>query len=406
MKILYIHQYFSTPEGATGTRSYSFAKAMQARGHSVTVLCGTSSQSSSGLVGNFARGRREGSIDGIRVIQFSGNYSNRLGPWSRVKEFVSFAVRASLEVTFGARHDVVLASSTPLTVVLPALAGLKFRSMPFVFEVRDSWPDILIEMGVMRNPIVIFFARLLETVAYRSASAVVALAPSIQEKAVLVRGNREGVFMVPNGSDLLLFTPKLGARQLEKGSESLDLKVVYAGTHGHANGLGFLLSTAELLNHRGVQNVCFVFIGDGSKKESLVATAAELQLSNVEFLPSIPKSDLAKLLPMMSIGLQILEKVEGFRDGTSPNKFFDYLASGLPVITNYPGWVAEVISNHRCGWVVDSPDELANLLQGLAIDTSVLREYGSRSRSVAENLFDRREQANRVCEVVESVCSG
>ena len=209
--------------------------------------------------------------------------------------------------------------------------------------------------------------------------------------------------MVPNGSDLSLFTPRLPERGSSEPNGPTDLRVVYAGTHGRANGLGFVLSTAKELQDRGVANVCFVLVGDGSEKPKLLELATNFELSNIEFLPPMPKEDLANLMPGLSIGLQVLARVEGFENGTSPNKFFDYLASGLPVVTNYPGWVSEVVSDYRCGWTVESTDELADLLQGLASDSDLLRQFGARSRSVAENLFDREEQARRACEIIEGV---
>lgn len=400
MRILYIHQYFSTPLGATGTRSYSFATELASRGHEVTVLCAQSSSGESGLSGNFRFGRRQGSVGNFTVVEFRGQYSNEQSKVMRSLEFVSFAARASLEVLSARRFDIVFASSTPLTVAIPALISRVFRRRPFIFEVRDSWPDILIEMGVLKSPWVVRLAKLLETAAYTTADSVIVLAPSTLEHVSAIRKSDSRVHLIPNGSDVKQFIPKIGADTDESKKFSL-LNAVYSGTHGLANGLHFLLTTAQILEQRGIQEVKFHFFGEGSKKKELVSRAHQKRLSNVTFNPAVPKSVLAKILPSMSVGLQILEQVDGFRDGASPNKFFDYLASGLPVILNYPGWIGSRVEAARCGWVVQSPTELADLLVHLSRNPLTLVQYGRRSRALAEVEFNRANHAVQFAEIVE-----
>lgn len=403
MKILYIHQYFSTPSGSGGTRSYSFATEMVRQGHTVTMMCGSASSSDSGLKAPLILGRRRGLVDGIEVLQFSGNYSNELGLFLRVVEFLWFALRSTIEVLFGPRYDLIYASSTPLSVAIPALVGLKARATPFVFEVRDSWPGILIEMGVLKNRLLINIAKKLENLAYTKASAVVALAPSVQNQLELARGSAEDVYFIPNGSDISLFTPQQPPERNLKSARSGMLQVVYSGTHGRANGLHFLIDVAKHLEDNGVGDIRFVLVGEGSEKYALESRVAHLGLMNIVFLSPMPKTELAKFLPTMDVGLQVLEPVDGFQDGSSPNKFFDYLASGLPVITNYPGWVSEILNTNHCGWTIGSAGELAQLLSGLLRNRSRLVEFGARARQTAEERFDRRLQAKTLMQLLARI---
>jgi glycosyltransferase involved in cell wall biosynthesis len=403
MKILYIHQYFSTPAGSGGTRSYTFATEMVRHGHSVTMMCGSSSFSDSGLEAPLLLGRRTGLVEGIHIVQFSGKYSNKLGVFSRVIEFLRFALLSTVEVLFGPRYDLIYASSTPLSVAIPALVGLKTRGTPFVFEVRDSWPGILIEMGVLRNRLLISLAKRLENLAYTKASALVALAPSVQRELEIARGGAENVYLIPNGSDISLFTPPRPSQRKIASKRVQELRLVYSGTHGRANGLHFLVDVAQKLEAKGISNIRFVLVGEGSEKHALETRVADLGLSSIVFLPPMPKTELAKLLPTMDLGLQVLERVHGFRDGSSPNKFFDYLASGLPVITNYPGWVSEILHTNQCGWTVGSADELAQLLPDLVRNRPLFLEFGGRARQTAVELFDRKHQAGQVVRILARI---
>lgn len=400
MRILYIHQYFSTNSGRTGTRSFAVVKRLADAGHEVTVLCGGSSASETELRTRFLLGWRKGTVRNFRVIEFSGAYSNHLRPQSRVIAWLWFALRSVAYVLFSKRYDVVFATSTPLTVALPAIVSKILRRSRMVFEVRDLWPDVLIEIGVLRNPFAISALRCLEVLAYRAADHVVTLAPGIHDRVAEVVGERSHVSTVTNGCDLDLFKPT--ETSLRRGRRNLEAPLVagYSGTHGVANNLDFLVEVASELRSFSNAPVSIILIGEGSEKARLVSRSKNLGLNNLEFRDSVSRVELSTLVPNWDIGLQILADVSGFKNGTSPNKFFDYLSSGLPVITNYSGWVADFISRHKIGWVVDTPREMAELLVRLANSPEELQGCGARSRQCGEAFFNRDNLVDRLVPII------
>ena len=212
MKILYIHQHFSTISGAAGTRSYANAKAMTEQGHSVTMLCGKYSSTDAGLSGKFHYGVRKINLDGFLVCQLDCYYSNHLGTFQRCFVFFKFAIWSSVQALFK-DYDVIYTTSTPLTVGIPGILAKFFRRKPFVFEVRDLWPQLPIAMGVVRSPIFQFVLYKLEKLTYLCADKIICLAPGIKAGVCGSGISEKKVEMVPNGCDLELFKkPKVGRK--------------------------------------------------------------------------------------------------------------------------------------------------------------------------------------------------
>jgi glycosyltransferase involved in cell wall biosynthesis len=402
MKVLYFHQHFSTPEGSAGIRSYEMARALVARGHQVTMVCGSYGVGKTGLTGEFSKGVRRGMVDGIEVIEFELRYTNRDGFVKRATTFFKFAWR-STRVALVERYDLLFATSTPLTAGIPGIVARWLRGSRFVFEVRDLWPELPREMGVIRNPVVLGLMGALEWLSYHSAQRVVGLSPGIVA-GITRRGiAAERVTLVPNGCDLDIFSGTASAWRPE-GVAATDLMAVFAGTHGIANGLGAALAAAAELHRRGRQDIKLVLIGDGKLKEGLIEQARAQQLRNVVFCDPVNKTRLAGLMASTDVGLQLLANVPAFYYGTSPNKFFDYIASGLPPLINYPGWLAELVTEHRCGLAV-APDDaaaFADALEHAADHRDELRQMGVRARELARAQFDRALLAGRFVRWLET----
>lgn len=393
MRVLYFHQHFSTPAGAAGLRSYEMARALIARGHEVTMVCGRYAGGDTGLTSEFVRGRRAGQVDGINVIEFDLPYSNEQGFVRRSMVFLDFALRSVL-LALTAKYDVVFATTTPLTAAVPGVAARWLRGKRFVFEVRDLWPELPRAMGVIRNPIVLQLLDTLELVAYRSAHRLVGLAPGIV-RGIASRGvSPAKIALIPNGCDLDIFNSP-DAQWRPVGVDEGDLMAVFTGTHGLANGLDAVLDAAAVLKTRGRRDIKLVLIGRGSMKAALQGRAEREALTNVVFHDPVNKFRLAGLLAAADVGLQVLANVPVFYDGTSPNKFFDYIASSLPVLNNYPGWLADLIGQHGCGYAVtpDNPDAFADALEHAADNRDSLAIMGNRARALAEMRFDRRALA-------------
>jgi glycosyltransferase involved in cell wall biosynthesis len=250
-------------------------------------------------------------------------------------------------------------------------------------------------MGVVTNPLVLAGLSLLEWLSYRTADSCIGLSPGIVEG--IRRRSRVGlpIAMIPNGCDLELFQPG------ERGSLALpgiapdDCVAVFTGAHGQANGLDAVLDAAAELQRRGRMDIKFVFIGDGKLKPVLRARAEREGLTQCRFIDPMPKKQLNTIVASCDVGLMILADVPAFYYGTSPNKFFDYLASGLPVLNNYPGWLAGLVTENRCGLAVPprNPSAFADAMEFLADHPAERNAMRQRARQLGEAQFSRERLA-------------
>lgn len=408
MHVLYFHQHFTTPDGSSGTRSHEISKRLLACGHRVTMVCGAAALSKSGLSGPFLSGQRKGCVDGICVIEWELPYSNHDSFLWRFWTFLRFALRGVV-LALRLDYDVVFATSTPLTAALPGIAARWLRRKPFVFEVRDLWPELPRAMGVIHNPFVLRIMDWLEFVAYHSANSCVALSPGIAQ-GITRRGVSESrVIIAPNGCDLELFASDTAQALPEIPGLPPDAFVAtFTGAHGVANGLGAVLDAAAELRRHGRSDIFLVLIGDGKEKPSLIERAHREKLENCLFVDPMPKKSLAQFLcRRANVGLMILANVPAFYFGTSPNKFFDYLASGLPVLVNYPGWMAQMVGSQGAGVAVPPQDPVAfaDALMRMADARSTAAEMGTRGRNFAKREFLQTTLAQRCVSAIENAAS-
>lgn len=395
MDILYFHQHFSTPKGSTGIRSYEMARRAIKHGHTVTMVCGSYGGGETGLTGQFKSGRREGKVDGIHIIEFDLAYANTDGFLQRSLTFLKFAMK-SIGIALTREYDVVFATTTPLTAGIPGIFARWLRGKPFVFEVRDLWPELPKEMGVIKNPVVLKLMSLLEWASYRSAHRCIGLSPGIVN-GIKKRGVKASkIELVPNGCDLSLFSAGDAAWRPSQ-VESSDLMAIFTGTHGIANGLDAALDAAVELQKRGRSDIKLVFVGQGKLKANLVERAEREQLSNVIFHEPVNKAKLAGLMKSADVGMQLLANIPAFYFGTSPNKFFDYISAGLPVLNNYPGWLSEMIAENECGFIIppENPEIFADALEQAAENRGELEDMGIKARYLAETKFDRHDLADK-----------
>tara|TARA_R110000850_G_scaffold185910_8_gene311825 strand:+ start:373 stop:1593 length:1221 start_codon:yes stop_codon:yes gene_type:complete len=403
MHVLYFHQHFSTPEGSAGTRSYEMAQALLRNGHSVTMVCGSYAQGNTGLTSPFSKDRRRGQIDGIDIIEFKLNYGNDMGFSQRAKVFAKFAM-GSIGIALREPADVVFATTTPLTAGIPGILARWLGRKPFVFEVRDLWPELPKAMAVITNPVVLWLMSVLEWASYRSANRLIGLSPGIVE-GIAARGvDKSRIAMVPNGCDLDLFANQADAWRPEGASDD-QLLAIFTGTHGNANGLNAVLNAAKVLRDRGRNDIRIALVGQGREKPELQKRARAENLHNVLFLDPVPKVQLAGLMAGADIGLQVLRNVPAFYYGTSPNKFFDYISAGLPVLNNYPGWLAEMISDKDCGIAVPPDDQhaFADALIDAADNREALKTKAANALNLAQTKFSRKDLSDKWVEWVTNV---
>jgi len=400
MRILYLHQHFSTPAGSTATRSFAFARALAARGHRVTLATGRYQGAETGLSGPFSRGRRQGRVAGFQVVEWDIPYANAMGMAARSAAFLRYATAAA-RLALREKPDLVIASSTPLTVALPALCAKALRGIPFIFEIRDPWPELPRAMGVLPAPIAPAM-ELLANLACRRAASVVALSEGMAETARARGADPARVQVIGNGCDLDLFGPHIAPWRPPEAAP-WEVLALYAGAHGRANGLGILVEAARLLAARGETRLRILLVGEGAEKTALMREAAGLP--NISFLPPMPKREVAGLFAGSQIALHILADCPAFAGWTAPNKLMDGLAAGRPVISNVPGDAARLLTEGGAGMAV-APDDAAGLaaaLVSLVEDPARRAAMGVAARSLAVRQYDRRLLAARFAALVEAI---
>jgi len=365
----------------------------------VTLVCGKYWIADCGLNNKFENGKRSGIVEGIKIIQFDLNYSNSLSFLKRTIVFLKFSLKSIL-LSLTLNYDVIFATSTPLTIGIPGIFSRLLRKKKFIFEVRDLWPELPREMGVITNPIILKAMDILETVTYKYSDACIGLSPGIVS-GIKKKSSGKRVELIPNGCDLDIV--KNIHKEKKKGSK---LIAAFAGAHGYANGLDSVLDVAKLLLEKNETDIEFQFIGDGVLKPNLIERKHKENLDNCVFIDPLPKIELFNYLNSnVDIGLMILNDVPAFYYGTSPNKFFDYISLGLPVINNYPGWLAEMINENKCGKTVPpgNINDFANTLIHLRDNNVLLKEMGRYSSLLAKEQFNRKKLSTHFVDFLESV---
>jgi glycosyltransferase involved in cell wall biosynthesis len=345
-----------------------------------------------------------GDVDGIDVIQIALPYSNSDSIAKRAWIFLKFGIMG-INVAMKEEYDILFATSTPLTAGIPGIFMKYFgKNKKFIFEVRDLWPELPKALG-MKNPFLFWGMSVLEKISYSKADACIGLSPGICEGIAKRSQKDKLITLIPNGCDLDLFVPGDRAELVLEGIKPTDTVAVFTGAHGIANGLHSVLDAAEVLKKKGRLDIVLVFIGDGKMKPELLARVGKDNLLSCRFYDSMPKSALNKIVANADIGMMILENVPAFYYGTSPNKFFDYISSGLPVLNNYPGWLADIIEKNNCGLLVppNNAEAFANALITLADDRKLAIACGKNSRKLAESKFSRNELADKFVGFLEEV---
>lgn len=399
-RIVYLHQYFNTRQGEGGTRSYEFARRLAERGYDVQLV--TSDRSANDVAGPKWRVEQ---IEGFTVHWLAEPYSNSMSFTRRIWAFLRFAVRSSRKAR-SLRGDLIFATSTPLTIIVPAIVAKVARRTPIVFEVRDLWPELPIAVGAIKGRVPIALARFLEEFAYQSATEIIALSEGMKAGVVAAGTAPERVTVIPNASDIDLFTPSEGDIDafLTKHPELRDRKIVaYAGTLGLINGVGYLIDVARETSKID-PNIAFVIVGDGAEREPLRRKAEidGLLGKNVHLWGQIPKTDVPALFAVSTAVTSLFVPIKAM-EANSANKFFDGLAAGRPVLVNYDGWHRELVEEYEAGLRLDPrrPDKAARYIADLVNDNDRCARLGANARELALTSFDRNELATTFIEVLE-----
>lgn len=395
MNILYIHQYFKTPDIPGGTRSYWNSLELIKNGHNVTVIRYDKT---------IEKPVERRCIDGINVISIKIQYSQYMGIIARLQAFLSFMFLSTKIALREKDIDLVIATSTPLTVGFPALVLKKLKKIPYIFEVRDLWPEVPIQMGGLRNGLVIRIARWFEKSIYTNASHIIALSPGMK-KGVVDTGIPENmVEMIPNMAKIDKFYPRPHDLSIaeEHGISSGTFKIIYFGALGEANAIEYVMDAAiQLKNQLDVE---FLFIGYGPKSPFIDETAKTNGLSNVSYLGVFNMETTSNIVNLCDVSLVTFSDIP-ILSTNSPNKLFDSLSAGKPIIVNSPGWTKDLVEEHHCGVFVEpkKPEDLAEKIIQLKDSPKLCGEMGKNSRKLAETRYDKSILCKKFVNVVKQV---
>ena len=397
MKILYIHQYFNTPQEAGGTRSYWIAQELIKRGHQVTMITSTRGK-------EYDQPCRK-DVDGIEVVYVKNEYSNYMSAPRKVLSFVNF-VRLAIRVALKEENvDMVYATSTPLTVGVIALWLKHRKGWRYVFEVRDLWPEFPIQIGAIGNPILIWILRMLERRIYQKAEHVVALSPGMKDGVVRAGMPEYKVTMIPNMSKPDKFWPREPNKEFAQQFQ-IDLQkfnVIHFGAMGRANGLTYIIDAAKILQKRHDVDVNFIFLGDGATCPMLKQLAIENELKNVQFINSQSMDIVSEIVNLCDVSITTFLNLPVLRTN-SPNKLFDSLSAGKPIIVNSAGWTKDLVERENCGCYVDpeNPEQLAGRLLEMKDDKDLLKKWGDNARRLSVEVYDKDILTAKVADVIEN----
>ncbi|HSR48555.1 MAG TPA: glycosyltransferase family 4 protein [Anaerolineales bacterium] len=390
MHILLLHQLFIRTDDAGGTRHVEFCRHLAEAGHQVTILAGTRSYLTGEIV---SAERREVLAPGIEIVRCGTLPGGQRNFVRRAIGFIYFTATSLLAGVRLGRIDLVWATSPPLLQVASAWVLAGIRRAPWVFEVRDLWPAFAVAVGVLRHRLLIRLSEWLERFLYRRADRLIVNSPGFRDHLTAAGVDDDRIVLVANGVDPQMFNPRDEGRDFRSRS-GLGEKFValYAGAHGLSNDLAVVLEAADLL--KAEDDIVFVFVGDGGEKARLEQQAQNRGLPNVVFLPPVPKDEIPSVLAGCDCGIAILKPLPLYAT-TYPNKVFDYMAAGRPVVLAIDGVIREVVEGEGAGVAVGpgNPQAMAQAVRRLARDRETARAMGRRGRDAVERRFDRRDQA-------------
>lgn len=406
MRVLLIHQSFVSPDEPGGTRHYELAVRCAEQGIDFTIIASDLSY----LTGKPTVVRNSLITDqahsAVRVLRaYTVPTLHRSFLW-RVLSFLSFMITSVKAALKAGPVDLVMGTSPPIFQAISAWFVARVRRRPFLLEIRDLWPEFAIAMGVLRNPVLIRFSRWLERFLYARADHLLVNSPAYVDYLVDKGVAAETITLIANGVDPRMFDPHSKGNGL-RNRLNLHGKfvVVYAGAIGPANDLSVLLDAADDL--KSDARICFLIVGDGRERKQLQARAEINHLDNVLFAGARPKHEMPDYLASADACVALLQDIPMFRM-TYPNKVFDYMAAGRPIVLGIDGVIREVVETARAGIFVTPGDAmaLANAVRLLADQSDQRDAMSVRGRAYVEQHFNRVEQGDHFVRLIEKLAPG
>lgn len=403
MKIIYLHQYFNTPEMAGGTRSYEMAKRLVAAGHEVHMI-------TSWVKDTDKKDWFNEEMEGIQIHWFPNPYNNKMSFRQRIQAFFRFAYAAKTKVA-DIPADIVFATSTPLTIAIPAVLGARKQKIPMVFEVRDLWPEVPIAMGILTKSYQIFLAKQLERWAYSNSAHVVALSPGMKD-GVISAGYPEGkISVIPNSCDNDLFdVSDTGFEKFKENNAWLPKgkTIIYTGTFGMVNGVEVAVDLALELKQRQ-SDIKILLIGDGLEYDKIYQKAQESGVLDQQLFirKQVPKNEIPYFLKYATMASSFALDLPAIQ-ANSANKFFDALAAAKPILINYGGWQKDILEQNKCGIVAwkKTVKETVNELEAFINNEELYAQACVNAKKLALNDFSRDRLALKLEHILVQHCKG
>ncbi len=384
--ILYIHQYFKTPSEGGALRSYFIAKGLIEQGYTVQMITSHSTP-----------GYQQKLIEGVVVHYLPVQYSNDMSFRKRFYAFLKFTYMSIRYTKNLQKPDLIYATSTPLSIGLIALWWKWREHTPYIFEVRDLWPDAPIELGIIKNFFLKYLSKKLEKTIYRNAQKIVVLSPGIQS-AINNQSQSYNISLVPNMSDIQFFQRE---NQTQKTIDTFTIG--YFGAFGYANNLDFIIGIAASCQREKL-HVKFLLAGEGAKKDYLIETIEKINLKNIEVVPPKNRFEIRDLMTEVDACLTSFLSYTIF-ETNSPNKFFDGLAAGKLSIVNTGGWLKELVELHQCGIYADpeKPEDFPELIKPFLENRVLLDKYQKNALELGEQKFSRNKLVGKLCSDIKNV---
>ncbi len=405
MKILLIHQYFIEPNDGGGSRFNEMTRMWSEQGHEITVIAGmmhaNGKEKISEYKGKYFVNKKHDKVNVWRCHVSESYNSGFLGRLWGYFSFVFSSIWAGFFKT-KEKYDIILVTSPPLFVGITAYVLSRFKGIPFVFEVRDLWPESAIDTGVVTNKWIIKFAYWFEAFIYKKAKLINVLTPAFRDTLITLKNvPASKVLFIPNAADFTLSDELIHSGFDRSGFRKLNnwdnkFVITYVGAHGVANHLIQIVETAELIRLK-LPNVLFVLIGNGMQKEMLIDEVNRRELVNIQFIDSVPKKEVFKYIIASDFGMSVLKKVDTFKTIYS-NKTFDYMACKTPLFLLIDGVSRKLVEDANCGIYVEpeNPEAFAKIIATFSQKgEKEIKEMGQNGYDFAKLHFDRDVLAKR-----------
>jgi glycosyltransferase involved in cell wall biosynthesis len=401
MKVLFLHQTFPSANEDGSGRAYDFAKYLVHQGDEVTIIAGRFSYLSGNALTNTSRGFivREAHPEGFLVLRpwsYMGYHKSYFG---RMLTYITYMITSFVTALSAGKFDLVVGATPPISVgIIGALVAF-FKRTPYVFEVRDLWSEVAIQLGFIKNRVLIAVVRKVERAIYRFADRIVINSPGFTSHLEAIGIPGEKIKLVPNGVDLDIFRPDMDGNEVRVRYGVQDRVVaVYAGSLGMANDIDTILNAAEVTRD---ENISFILVGDGKERRNLEQKCQERKIKNVIFTGPQKKQDIPSFLAAADAGVVTLLDIPLFKT-VYPNKVFDTMACGKPVVLLVDGVARQLVEEAQAGLFVPpaNPVKLAKAMIYLRDNPIEAHAMGRRGRAFLEGRYDREKCAQLMHQVL------